>query len=121
MSHLDVVVSLSPSVGSNRQSNSLLVPRWPQGIIEAFFATALFMLCNLLAATAQTTGPVTTQGIPPFSLQSNAGGGIDSINLGNLDIFLSIPLNSNGGYGPKSSAALVMESGFPLVLQPTVV
>ena len=57
-----------------------------------------------------------TQGIPPFSLISHDGGGIDSINLGNLNVLLSIPVNGNGVYGPKVSTALEMESAFRLVL-----
>jgi RHS repeat-associated protein len=78
----------------------------------------LFVLVQSLfvhTVLAQESGPITTQGIPPFSLISHAGGGLDSINLGNLGILLSIPINSNGPYGPKSSATLLMESGFPLI------
>jgi RHS repeat-associated protein len=79
-----------------------------------YFICSFFLFWSTIVC-AQIPGPLTTQGAPPFSLQSNAGGGIDSINLGNLDILLSIPINSNGVYGPQSSATMRMESGFPLV------
>ena len=102
---------------ANRTRNSFLITRLsPRGIKAVFLVAPLVTLCILTTATAQNTGPITTQGIPPFSLESNAGGGIDSINLGNLGILLNIPINSNGVYGPKASASLMMESGFPLVL-----
>jgi RHS repeat-associated protein len=81
------------------------------------FSAAFILVLSLIvpAALAQDSAPITTQGIPPFSLISHAGGGIDSINLGDLSILLSIPINSNGPYGPKSSGTLMMESGFPLI------
>jgi len=77
-----------------------------------FLLALSFLVPSVLA---QDSAPITTQGIPPFSLISHAGGGIDSINLGDLGILLTIPINSNGPYGPKSSATLTMESGFPLI------
>jgi RHS repeat-associated protein len=117
MAHLDVVVSLPSSVLPTRRSSSLAINALFSRSVGAFLSAAILaMLCAVPAVTAQTLPPVTTQGMPPFSLVSNAGGGIDSINLGNLGILLTIPINSNGIYGPKSSAALMMESGFPLVL-----
>jgi RHS repeat-associated protein len=82
------------------------------------FGILFVLVLSLLvtAVLAQDSAPITTQGIPPFSLISHAGGGIDSINLGDLSLLLSIPINSNGPYGPKSSATLLMESGFPVIL-----
>jgi hypothetical protein len=69
------------------------------------------------AQTMPTSSAFTllNQGPPTIGLTSNAGGGIDTINLANLDINLSIPLNSLGAYGPKATASLVMNSGFFLV------
>ena len=58
---------------------------------------------------------------PPYSLISHDGGGIDSINLGDLSVILSVPINSNGAYGKKLSANLQMASGFPLVLSGGIV
>jgi len=85
----------------------------------ARFGVTLAIVLSFIVPTCLSqisSPPQTTQGIPPFSLDSNAGGGIDTINLGNLGMLLTIPINSNGVYGPKSSATLKMESGFPLIL-----
>src|ERR1700674_4967645 len=46
---------------------------------------------------AQDTGT----GPPGFNSFSNAGGAIDTINLGNLNVHLDIPMRSLGAYGPK--------------------
>ena len=69
----------------------------------------VFLLCLLTASLgsfAQDTGT----GTPAFNSFSHAGGGIDTINLGNLNVHIEIPMRSLGAYGPTASATLVMDS-----------
>jgi RHS repeat-associated protein len=83
-------------------------------------SVALLTVCFVSSLKAQdmpTSSAFTllNQGPPTIGLTSSAGGGIDTINLANLDINLTIPLNSLGAYGPKATSSLVMNSGFFIV------
>src|SRR5229473_4711527 len=79
----------------------------------ALVAPILGLLLSTTLSNAQgSANNSLTQGVPPFSLQTQAGGGIDSINMGNLDVHLTVPLNALGAYGPKAATALVMDSMF---------
>jgi hypothetical protein len=74
-----------------------------------------FILFLTAFAIAQNTG------VPPFNSFSSVGGGIDTINLGNLNVHMEIPLHSLGAYGPTASAGLVLDSLITIqngVLQP---
>src|SRR5258707_8393092 len=75
------------------------------------------LLCLLTASLslAQNTG------LPPFNSFSNAGGGIDTINLGNLNVHLSIPMRSLGAYGPQARTALVMDSLVYITSPPSLI
>src|SRR5438552_3050093 len=75
-------------------------------LTKHFCAPALLpcLLMVSVPSLAQNTG------LSPFNQFSNTGGGIDTINLGNLNVHMEIPLRSLGAYGPTASASLVMDS-----------
>ena len=68
------------------------------GVVALVFAVAT------LTATGQTQP---TTGIPPFQ---SFGGGPDVINLGNLNVHLSVPVFSRAGRGIPFSYALAYDS-----------
>jgi RHS repeat-associated protein len=90
-------------------------------------ATLALMISSLLPRVEAQTMPgnsaftLLSQGPPTIGLTSSAGGGIDMINLSNLSINLSVPINSLGAYGPKATSSLVMNSGFSLVYDWTAI
>src|SRR6266478_6150445 len=72
--------------------------------IKTLLAVVTLLLASL--AFGQDTGT----GTPAFNAFSHAGGGIDTINLGNLNVHMDVPLRSLGAYGPRASATLEADS-----------
>jgi RHS repeat-associated protein len=73
--------------------------------MKLFNSFVLFLLVGVTGASfAQNTG------FPPFNDFSKAGGGIDTINLANLNVHLEVPIRSLGAYGPKASVGLVLDT-----------
>src|ERR1700730_8727276 len=88
--------------------------------LAAFAFFSVLIMCPV-CGFAQDTGT----GTPAFNSFSNAGGGIDTINLGNLNVHMEIPMRSQGAYGPSASASLILDSlmgppplGNPSYIQP---
>src|ERR1700730_5466700 len=72
----------------------------------AAFALLSVLVMYPVCGFAQDAGT----GTPAFNSFSHARGGIDVINLGNLNVHLDIPMQSLGAYGPEASTKLVMDS-----------
>src|SRR5260370_1265388 len=71
---------------------------------------SLVFLLTILLVTSVGFAQDPGTGTPAFDSFSHAGGGIDTINLGNLNVHMEIPLRSLGAYGPKAYANLEMDS-----------